>query len=505
MKKNFQKEITKETLKNFLVEDGYNPNYFELIRDFKISIKNVKDGVKEEIQGNEGGEYTLKEDGAYKINLELIIDHAKEEARIKNEEDNEKQNEKNEYELQFSNMNQISNELNDIKRQLNYLNKDIKNEQNEMFKCIKKNLYFNKKFLELKQKKNQTMIKAAKKQESFNRINTMTCINQSFNRFSTRMESGEIQEENNDNQRKYCRIIFLYSLLKKKENLIQEEVKSNLYEEDYSYIQQFLNIYNKIKGKKQDIYIDLQLKQINEISNLKDDQYILHLRVNCVKENNDINFHFEGADFEYLEYSLNKLKDLIARIQNLKLLIISSQNIQQIRENLKNLKEINIIYMDRSKISVREENNFIMELYNNLVNKEQTIKYALNSINNINKNYFICDIRKDMVCFDYKNITTHLFARPLDPVEVCREYFAYYNAQSGSSRSATITAVDTRKMDALEAVCKELFEAYRPILKTMSGSNVQGYFRYDRHYFYDLRDILVQAGISEQIANGSPQ
>lgn len=100
--------------------------------------------------------------------------------------------------------------------------------------------------------------------------------------------------------------------------------------------------------------------------------------------------------------------------------------------------------------------------------------------------------------FDYKNITTHLFARPLDPVEVCREYFAYYNAQSGSNRSATITAVDTRKMDALEAVCKELFEAYRPILKTMSGSNVQGYFRYDRHYFYDLRDILVQAGISEQ-------
>ena len=100
--------------------------------------------------------------------------------------------------------------------------------------------------------------------------------------------------------------------------------------------------------------------------------------------------------------------------------------------------------------------------------------------------------------FDYKNITTHLFARPLDPVEVCREYFAYYNAQSGSNRSATITAVDTRKMDALEAVCKELFEAYRPTLKTMSGGNVQGYFRYDRHYFYDLRDILVQAGISEQ-------
>ena len=404
MKKDCQKEITKETLKSFLVEDGYNPNYFELIKDFKISIKNVKDGINEEIQGNEGGEYTLKEDGAYKINLELIIDHTKEEARIKNEEENEKQNEKNEYELQFSNVNQISNELNDIKRQLNYLNKDIKNEQNEMIKCIKKNLYFNKKLLEFKEKKNQTMIGGAKKQESFNRNNTMTCINKSFNKFNTRMDSGEILEENNVNERKFWRIIFLYSLLKKKENLIQEEVKSNLYEEDYSYTQQFLNIYNIIKGKKQDIYIDLQLKQINEISNLKDGQYILHLRVNCVKENNDINFHFEGADFEYLKYSLNNLKDLIVRIQNLKLLIISSQNIQEIRENLKNLKEINIIYIDHSKISVREENYFIMELYNNLVNKEQTIKYALTNSAYLNKNYFICDIRKDMLCFDYKNI-----------------------------------------------------------------------------------------------------
>lgn len=100
--------------------------------------------------------------------------------------------------------------------------------------------------------------------------------------------------------------------------------------------------------------------------------------------------------------------------------------------------------------------------------------------------------------FNYKNITSHLFAKPLDPVAVCREYFEYYNAQTGSNRSATITAVDTRKMAALESVCKDLFESYRPILNTMSGSSVQGYFRADRHYFYDLRDILVRAGITEQ-------
>lgn len=98
--------------------------------------------------------------------------------------------------------------------------------------------------------------------------------------------------------------------------------------------------------------------------------------------------------------------------------------------------------------------------------------------------------------FNYKNLTRHLFAAPSDPVGVCREYFEYYNAQSGSSRSATITVVDTRKMAALETVCKELFAAYRPALNSISGSLVQGYFRFDRHYFYDLKDILVQAGIS---------
>ena len=99
--------------------------------------------------------------------------------------------------------------------------------------------------------------------------------------------------------------------------------------------------------------------------------------------------------------------------------------------------------------------------------------------------------------FDYKNITRSLFAKPSDPVAVCRDYFEFYNGQSGSNRSATITVVDTRKMDALEAVCKELFEAYRPVLQSLNGDHVQGYFRFDRHYFYDLQDILVQAGITE--------
>ena len=142
MKKDFQKEITKETLKNFLVEDGYNPDYFKLLSKIKIKSE-ANESI--EINENENKVFILKENSPNKIYIDLIIDDDKEKERIKNEEENEKQNEKSEFELQFSNVNQISNELNDIKKQINYLSKDIKNEQNEMLKCIKNNLYSNKK------------------------------------------------------------------------------------------------------------------------------------------------------------------------------------------------------------------------------------------------------------------------------------------------------------------------------------------------------------------------
>jgi len=100
--------------------------------------------------------------------------------------------------------------------------------------------------------------------------------------------------------------------------------------------------------------------------------------------------------------------------------------------------------------------------------------------------------------FDYNGITNHLLGGPeADPVAVCRDYFEFYNSQTGSNRSATITVVDTRKLDALAAVCKDLFNSYSTQIQNLNGNRVQGYFRNDRHYFYDLKDILVQAGVPD--------
>lgn len=100
--------------------------------------------------------------------------------------------------------------------------------------------------------------------------------------------------------------------------------------------------------------------------------------------------------------------------------------------------------------------------------------------------------------FDYKTITSRLLKDTPDPVQVCKDYYSRYQIQTGQYRSATISAVDTREMEPLASLCKALFEKYRGKLNTMSGNNVQGYFRFERHFFYDLKDILVKAGITAQ-------
>lgn len=99
--------------------------------------------------------------------------------------------------------------------------------------------------------------------------------------------------------------------------------------------------------------------------------------------------------------------------------------------------------------------------------------------------------------FDYKSIVSRLLEEDVpNPLGVCQDFYNYYMAKTGVHQSATISLVAPDKMDALAAVCSALFEKYREALLSLNGDGVQRYFRYDRHYFYDLRDILVKAGVS---------
>lgn len=98
--------------------------------------------------------------------------------------------------------------------------------------------------------------------------------------------------------------------------------------------------------------------------------------------------------------------------------------------------------------------------------------------------------------FNYSTLAENLVGGTPNPIKVCQDYFEYYHQKYDGVNGATISAVDTQKMDDLASVCKTLFEKYRPVIKNLNGYNVQGYFRFSRHFFYDLKDILVNAGIT---------
>ena len=99
--------------------------------------------------------------------------------------------------------------------------------------------------------------------------------------------------------------------------------------------------------------------------------------------------------------------------------------------------------------------------------------------------------------FDYTTLAAHLIgSAKADPKAVCEDYFNYYDQQSGVARSATISLIDCTKLEPLATLCREYFEKYRSAILSIDASTVQVYFRFGRHFFYDLEDILLKAGIT---------
>ena len=96
--------------------------------------------------------------------------------------------------------------------------------------------------------------------------------------------------------------------------------------------------------------------------------------------------------------------------------------------------------------------------------------------------------------FDYINMLERLlYTNPSDVRGVCEDYFYHYAKMDSD---ATVSLVDCRALDGLAVVCKELFEKYRTEIQSVNPGRVQGYFRYNKHWFYDLRDMLEAAGVS---------
>lgn len=83
-----------------------------------------------------------------------------------------------------------------------------------------------------------------------------------------------------------------------------------------------------------------------------------------------------------------------------------------------------------------------------------------------------------------------------DPVGVVSDFYAQY--EGTPLPYCTASVVDCTEIDHLAQTCSGLFEKYRSQIRSVNPSDVQGFFRFNWHWFYDLKDILVQSGISSE-------
>ena len=83
--------------------------------------------------------------------------------------------------------------------------------------------------------------------------------------------------------------------------------------------------------------------------------------------------------------------------------------------------------------------------------------------------------------------------------EVCQEYYHYYDSTYqrykdgyGSRSGGTVTLIKTGNLGPLADACRTVFENHRDAIFALNFDNVQKYYRFNYHWFFDLGDVVEQ-------------
>ncbi len=102
--------------------------------------------------------------------------------------------------------------------------------------------------------------------------------------------------------------------------------------------------------------------------------------------------------------------------------------------------------------------------------------------------------------FPYSKVMRHLYTYPTDYISVAQEYYNHYNSMSGQERSATISVVKTSELKNLADETKKVFDKYRDNIANLDFGSVQGYYRYNKHWFFDFGDFIKAIAGEEDAA-----
>ena len=109
------------------------------------------------------------------------------------------------------------------------------------------------------------------------------------------------------------------------------------------------------------------------------------------------------------------------------------------------------------------------------------------------------EVMGDGLC-EYDTMASRLLAGGSpDYMGFCEDSYQHYAAPGASEPYTTISMIDCTRLDGLADVCAGIFSSCRSQLAAVKPGQVQGYFRFNKHWFYDLEDIFVKAGVLNSV------
>ena len=334
--------LTKEKIIKLLINDGYNNEDLYLVTSFQYTLS--ERGKLNELNDNDI--ISLNESNI--LYIHLVIDEQETEL------ENEARNEIEEYQTKLK---QINKEIDEIQKDYLSDKKKVQTSINE-FNSGEKNINLENKN---KERKKSINIKIRENQRT---KNTKT------NNLIKRYNSFE-----NKNDKKKISLIYLYSFpLYDKDNNIETVFNDNI------YYNQIFSIYNKFKELNINANLIFEPIKENFANYLEKGPNILHIKVNSSMKNNKLlylNLDLLGILSDYSCENIKLSFQVENNVSKIKLIIFSSQNIDEIKKIFKTINIKNIIYINNvnSCENDKEEEIFIENLYEFLL-KGDTIKQA---------------------------------------------------------------------------------------------------------------------------------
>lgn len=102
----------------------------------------------------------------------------------------------------------------------------------------------------------------------------------------------------------------------------------------------------------------------------------------------------------------------------------------------------------------------------------------------------------------YTEMGKRIFGGRTDLAGLCEDYYSHYNAAgSFSDNGGIISMIDCSSLEPLAVTCHDIFSRYRGAMEKIDYHDVQRFYRTGQghyHGFYDLRDIILHAGCSNE-------